>query len=286
MTFIMRLTKQCSDHLLAHLYEHIFFIHLDSLLRDNGFFPIIDYSIDAFTEDGNVTFDIEIYHTIDVSRMVADATTQFLDNEDFLYIGIGQIECEYGEQIIIDNIESVIKNLYILNKQGWDSEKIVDIASSGLTMGGGIDVKQLELRIEYPEIAPILKPLYRLIAGVTLDALESDIADTFSGFVASEAFQTDESKSLVGHIRLQELVVRHDVENLFNGTKQELIDKGGYMRLLSDLVDIESMELPPSNDQVYMETGVKMDNNAWATIATEENLQLTLELLELEIKQE
>lgn len=272
----MRITKHSDSHLLAHLYEHLYFIHLDTALRDMGFFSIIDYSIDAFTEEGEVVFDIEPYTQIDLAGARRQATAEFLTISDLLPVALSQLECEYEQTLQFDNLADVEFELQQLNVTKWNDDSRYQAKSNLLTIGDSIETHNLRLTIDYEGVDTVLKPLYRQVAGVTLDVMVSDIADTYGGFVASETYATDEHRNLIGIVRLKIPLPENELDNIFLNTKQELTEKNGYERLLNTLHDVKMLGNPPSNERTYQDTGVLMSNEKWHEITTKESLNNTV----------
>lgn len=280
----MKFTKKSNSQLIAHLYEHIFFIHLDTALRISGFFPIIDYSLDAFTEDGEVTLDFNTFREIDVIQAITQAGGNFFSIEDLLEISIAQLESEYQQEILTDDIQGLKSNLVKINNESWNSDTVINVVQNA-RLHNSIEIQRLELTFIYPKIDRDLLPLYRLIAGVTLNTLASDVADTLGGFVASKTFEIDEDKSLIAHIHLTNLTEEKGIRDLYHETVRDLTDKSGYRRLIDDLANTDVMTMPPSNEKAYTETGVKMDTKKWAKIATNENLITIIGALDLKIRQ-
>lgn len=275
----MKLTKRCSDHLLAHLYEHIFFMHLDTELRDDGFFDIVDYSIDAFTEDGEVVFDIEQYADINLESAIESASSAFLSIPEFLDIAIAQVECEYGKTLGFDTIAEVESALLELNQAAWNTEVVHEVTENIITVGGELSTHKLQITVDYAGVEGSLKPLYRQVAGLTLNVMISDIADTYGGFVASEAYATDGARNLLGEVILKDQLEQSVLDDVFKDTMAELSEKGGYVRLLEALRDVSKLDNAPSAERTLEDTGVMMDDDKWRELATDNNLETILPLV-------
>lgn len=279
-----RIVKCCSNHLLAHLYEHIYFISLDTILRRCGFFSTIDYSIDAYTEDGEIIFNIETYADIAIENIIEEATTQFLHNEAILDIAINQLESEHGKSLVFHNINHLKDALHELNAIKWNTKSIHKVDNSILSFGDKLELKTLQVTCSYSGIDQKIKPLYRQVAGITLNIFMSDLADTYGGFVASETYKTNEQKDLIGSVVFKDYIDKTKAKKLFRETRDELSTKGGYKRLLSLLQNISQLYMPPSSERTYNDTGVYMNEKKWRLLATQQNLRYVLDKLHCEIK--
>jgi len=282
----MKFTKRSNNHLTAHLYEHLFFIHLDTLLQAKGYFPIIDYSVDAYTDDGEITFEIDAYRDIHIHNFLSQAADELLSNNELLAIACTQLESESHHELLIANSDELIASLKEINTLLWNTDVKAEVNTRNIAKGEKIKIIELELIIDYPNVSQALKPLYRLVAGVTMNTFVSNIADTYGGFVASSAFETTADKSLLGRVHLCERVQVSEIQDLFNESVEDLTTKGGYSRLLTDLQNIDSMKLAPSNERAEADTGVSMDDTKWAEISNEQNLQISLNALKLQVAYE
>ena len=280
----MRLVKKCSNHLLAHLYEHIFYMQLDTELRDRGFFDIIDYSIDAYTEDGLVMFDIEPYAEINMDAVIGAATSDFLSISEFLGIGLAQVECEYGKSLVVHDAARLEQALAQLNEVEWGDSSVYDVEDTILATGDELKVLRHGLTFDYAGVDEHLRPLYRQIVGVTLNTVLSDIADTHGGFVDSEAYATNENHELAGEVLLKEKLERAAIDEMVADTVQELTEKGDYVRLLEALNNVEELENPPSSERTLEDTGIMMTADTWRDIATQENLGIVLGKLHFKVE--
>ena len=278
----MMITKQCSNHQIAHLYEHIYFIELDTVLRMHGLFPVIDYNIDAYTDEGVITFDITAYTVIDLGEIISQATDNFLQNNIFFDIGIRQLENEHACRYIVKDDTNIISILKELNRQPWSGDKMFYVENDLLTIGRKLSPAAATFIVPYPkEIAADIKPMFRLVAGISLNIFVSDIADTHGGFVNTAAFETNSDNDLIASILLTDVPSQIELLQAFKQTKQELVKEKGYARLLSALQSITEMDHPPSNDRTFHDTGVEMNDEKWRTIANRENLDLILKQLRL-----
>lgn len=277
------LYKNVSSHHVAHLYEHIYFIHLDTKLRESGYFWSIDYSIeDATTTSGLVKIYIEDYTNGLINlREVIKLDIDFL--MEITEIAIGQIESEYENIFNISQPDQLIKALQKIHAVEWTigpkkPKDKIKVNNNILTVGEEIGSTELLITFIYPDISKELLPLYRQVAGLTLNIAISDIADTYAGFIPSDAFQTNDMHQLEGVIRFANYK-KIDVDAVIKATIDEIKSAGGYDRLLAILSDIETAYSAPSPENTFRDLGIKMTAKKWKQIATQENLEIVLRSL-------
>lgn len=277
--------KRCDNHLLAHLYEHMFFIYLDTAFRDRELFPIVDYSIDAYTENGQIVFNVESYHeAVNTKLAISQANTDFLSVPEITEIAITQLESEYTKKLLHNGMKTLEHELERLNQHGWNSDKVYTSETQPLRLGSNIQTYDLEITFRYGNLDVFLKPLYRQVAGLTLNTLISDIADTHGGFVTTEAYSTKSDRSLLGIIRIKDRLPYNDIQKMFVETVDELKSQNGYRRLLDLLQNVSVLENPPSNERTYKDTGVMMDEEKWRQVAKPDSLESVLEALHCDIQ--
>lgn len=279
------IAKQCTHHIFAHLYEHIYYMHLDTALRSAGYFDIVDYSIDAHTVDGRVTIAIELYsESIDIDAFIGDASSDFLSILEFLDIGILQLECEDLQHLDTPDVQALQEELKQFNAAPWDTDDVFRVSASIVGSSGHVEVCELNIIMGYENIETTLRPLYRQIAGLTLNVLASDIADTHGGFVASEAYATAADRSLLGVVRLGNRLDTGVVRKMLAETIEELRLAGGYERLRRALADTTLLENPPSVERTQRDTGVKMSPDLWRALATRNNVEYLIAAIRLDVK--
>lgn len=266
------LQKKTDSHILAHLYEHIYYIYVDSLLREQGLYPIIDYDMEAFTEDGTIQIEVEAYSGIDIDQHFLHADKHCLDNLDIIDVAIAQLAAEHQHSIAITDHESLMVQLQIINTAAWNDEITIELDDSSIAYDTEIDTQTVTLTFDYEGVDQHLRPLYRLIAGTLMNTAASDIADTYGGFVNSETFQTDNDRNLAAHVIVPEQIETEEIEALISETKKEMIEHEAFERLVSQLRSIETMAYSPSVEATKADTGITMDADKWRHLVTDENL--------------
>lgn len=259
-------------------------MHLDTLLRDKGFFEVVDYTLDAFTEDGKVVFVIDLYRDVDIAATIVEASDEFLAVPEFLDIGLAQLEAESEKSVVFGRILDVKNHLLQLNRIEWNATTVYQVEDDTLKIGGKIDVKKLLSIFDYEGIKLQLRPLYRQVAGITLIIGLSDIADTYGGFVSSEAYETDRFNNLIGTVRLREKIDQSKLNTMMKDTINELREMGGYSRLTEMLRDSEKIKNPPSTERTFRDTGIQMTKDTWRDLASPENLETLLKEVHFELR--
>lgn len=279
----LTLYKDISSHDVAHLYEHIYFIHLDTKLREAGYFWSIDYSIeDATTTSGLVKIYIENYTNGLINlREVIKLEIDFL--MEITEIAIGQLASEYIKDVYASQPDQLIKDLQKIHATKWTigpklPKDKIKVNNNILTVGEEIGSTELLITFIYPDISKELLPLYRQVAGLTLNIVICDIADTYAGFIPSEAFQTNDMHQLEGVIRFANYK-KIDVDAIIKATIAEIKTAGGYDRLLAILTNIDATYNAPSPENTFRDLGIKMNAKKWKQIATQENLEIVLRSL-------
>lgn len=265
-------SKVASDHQLGHLYEHIFYIWLDSVLRERGYFPTLDYSLDAYTQDGVIVFNLEIYNeTIgrEIEGLIKNLGIDL--NSEITDIAIKQLEAEYKRSLVYLGCKPINAHLSHLDNEEWvfDDNTIEAefLPVQVFKLGDKITGKELLIKFTYGNVTKSLMPLSRQVLGLTLNVVASDVADTYGGFVLSEAYAVNKNKELTATIQFAD-DNNIDVGYYVDAGVKELIQCQGYDRLLSTLRNIEQVALPPSSDRTFNDTGVKMDAEKRCNIAT------------------
>lgn len=269
------LCKNTNSHHVSHLYEHIYFIHLDTKLRELGYFSPLDYTIEATTTSGQVKITVEDYTDGLINlQQISDFDIDF--SIEITNIAIGQLESEYKQELIIDQPDLLLAELQKIDNAGWENspkrlKDKIEINDEALKTGEDISISELLITLTYPDVEKDLLPLYRQVAGQTLNTVISDIADTFSGFVSSEAYQTNDKHQLEGVVRFASSI-KINADKIIKETVAEIKSAGGYDRLLAILSDIEAAYSAPSPENTFRDLGIKMTAKKWKEIATQENL--------------
>jgi len=294
--YTIQLTKQTETQHLAHLYEHIFYIHIDTMLRSEGWFAPVDYSLDAYTDAGVISIVLDLYDgdLVDtfheIIRKTVDIDIDF--DMEITSIAIRQLEAEYNKLLVIKSEEKLEQSLRKIHKIEWlvnakniKSGQAEFHDDKTISLGDDLDVKTIAITFPLGHIDQTVRPLCRQIAGLIANTLISDLADTYGGFVVSEAYQVNDNHELEAVLKLAKStkLTTGDIDTLYREVVQELSEGGGFGRLIKALRHIDTIPMPPSNERTYEDTGVMMDNHAWGEIATDDNLRKILAELKYDV---
>lgn len=274
------MNKKVTDHLFAHLYEHVFFIHVDSALRNKELVAPIDYSLDASTSDGEITITLDLFDTNTMSVDRSYIESMEIDTEmEITEIALNQIQAEYEHEIAVASVKKLMESLTTIHHAPWNTHDVIDIDSDILILQKRIPTKNIRISLPLMNIDATLRPLLRQIAGVIINTLISDIADTYGGFVTTEAYRVSTDRELEAECRLLQncSVEVSDIQKMSDETIIELTESKAFDRLLEILNHVDLSELPPDAEKTLQDTGVLIDTEGWREIASQQNLQTVLE---------
>ena len=277
------LKKQSTSHVFSHIYEHIYAIALDTLLRDDGFVPIIDYDIDATTDSGVVSIELESYTDDDLSGYVQRVNTDRTIVDEYVDTAIAQVESEKHRRIEIDDVQKLREEFIEFHQALWGDTRFE--VRSEIRIGEGIEPIVAGVRAPYPELQPEVLALYRLVMGVSLNAVLNDLADSYAGFVESTAFAVNGAGELEMSIALHPDVDVRGIESVAEHSLGELVAAESMERLLGALQDVTAMDFPPSQTFRYKDMVIEMNPDAWRRVATAHNLQTIKEVGRIVVEQ-
>lgn len=264
--------KRSDNHIFSHIYEHAFFIILNNTFRAANMMPIIDYEIDAYTENAEITISIEIYNNkIDADSFMRAA--ERLDIKVSLEIAVAQVEVEYGHQIITDK-NDLSTSMERFHKLQWSNQDLPYVTRCDITEGCRLlGVHKLSLTIEYPELGNEDFALFRIVAGACLNAICSDLVDQRAGFIDSEVFYENTLGNLEMRVLLHPTVDINGIVQLIESLKEKILSSIAYKRLIDSLLHVEDMDKPPSNHVVDKGRVIEMNMDRWKAVATLPTLQ-------------
>lgn len=274
----LQFTKSTTHHLLSHIYEHLFFIHLDTVLRNEGLFDIIDFTLSATTYKGKITFSIEIDDEYDIVHLIEKATQDFLSIPELLAIAVSQIECEYKKTLKID--DALLRaQLIELNAAPWNTPDEYQPSISCCSVSSTPkDPVALALSVRYEKSDPNSWLLYRQIAGVIMNNLLNDIVDTHGGFVESAPYRLDAQSNISGLLRLPSGVTPQEVLVLYDELLDEMLYRKAYDRLARLLHHSSRLDPNPTDG-----AGNVISEQLWQEIATPQTIKFILQNISLQI---
>lgn len=264
------LKKSSSSHVLSHIYEHVYSIALDTLLRESGLMPIIDYDIYATTDAGVACIELESYTVDNIENYLEKVDTDGTIVREYAATAVAQVEVEKCVRFEIKDEQAFYNDLTDFHRTPWGQYRS-DIGE-WIHEEEGLEPVLYKISAPYPELKSELLPLYRLVMGSILNAIANDLADSYAGFIQSEAFAVNEFDELEMHISLHPDVDLSGIEAVANNSLAELLDSKSIERLLSELQDVSAMEFPPSNTFHYKDLKIEMNSDMWRQVATAYNL--------------
>ena len=114
------LTKQSLTIQTAHLYEHLFCMHITTFFDKNALFPQLDYSLNGKTYHGGIiVVDIELYTFAAIKIASQIAGLEIDINETTLKTALSQILAENEEYIESTGYEQIANALTDIQRQPW-----------------------------------------------------------------------------------------------------------------------------------------------------------------------
>ena len=125
------LIKPSSSIDLAHLYEHIFCMHIEELFYNNHLFQYLDYSLVGKTYHGSVVYvDLELY-TENAIRLANEVSTLTLTlNKKVLFTAMVQLLAEEEEPLGSTGYDNVKRALEALHKQPWQNVDDIELVDA------------------------------------------------------------------------------------------------------------------------------------------------------------
>lgn len=274
---------QTSNHVPAHIYEHAYCVLLGVHLRAMGFCSVVDFEIDAYTEDGVMHVTLESFiDTIDPQVILQEVLHKAISPE-LIRLARQQVEAEYGRIVVAEDneLQQAVQVLASAARAG----KRCNVDAAGKTFqhsNDNTEIQAIYISLPYSvEHLPLL-PLMRLVYGIALTNISDVLADTHGGFVNSPVF-TAYDDGLYMQLRFTATSSLTDLQQTTNREVARLQQSGVWIRLIEMLSDIETMPFPPSNVVTHGAYRVVMDPQKWQHMATNKNLQMLLRLLKPEL---
>lgn len=297
------LFKICDAFQLAHLYEHLYYAHIDTLFRNKGYYQPIDYSIDASTyADGVVTIAIELYNSKIPDDFLQSLQSVRLDiTGERLDIAINQLIAEKQVEYQWVEYQELKKLLSNIDKQPWqdaDDFELQDLSQRQVEEKGMIETNHklerantfsIELRLISDNRG--LVPLYRQIAGSIINTLAIDISDSYAYFITSHRFEMNEHGALVARFNTGYSEVEPKaIQDLYEETMRDMESDKVLHRQLIALQNISYLKpvsyIQPDPTNTFEDTDILIGSKGWKKISTSKNLESILQNLELVISLE
>jgi len=197
---------------LGHLYEHVFCMQLNALLRSKGLYSFLDYAITGKTYHGGMVYlQIDLYtkRRINIKKLVAKMAIKF--DQATVSLGISQIIAEKGVMLGGNGYDKIITELEQLHKQSWVAIDDFDILDAKnirrksypiyTTDQPVSNTKKLKLSINLNTNRDRnMIPLFRQISHLILLNIENAVCDKFGYFACDNSFISDKHSTKLTHI--------------------------------------------------------------------------------------
>jgi len=290
---------------LAHLYEHIFCMQINRILRDKKMYLYSDYNLIGKTYHGGLIYiEYSQYAKnchINIKKIISNLKIDFKTN--ITDIGISQLIAEKESLIWANNYDGVIAELNKLHKESW-----IDIDNFGIINAKEIRRKSYPLFLAEDKVPKIQKlsismllneelakdqqiliPLFRQVGYLILTNLEYSICDTYGGFGIDIIFKEEKSVKLTDNIRLvsKDLSIDDSLITLTEDLVSSLVNDGAAKRLINNLSSMLYKNGPDNTvnfEHNYEDTLFFIGSKGWKSIANQNNINLLLDNSSIELK--
>jgi hypothetical protein len=219
------LIKQSSAVQLGHLYEHIFWAHVDTLFYERHLFPQLDYSLNGETYYGGIVYiAIELYSEDAVALADAIPTLPIELNEETITTAATQILAEKEEPLASTGYDDVKRALEELHAQPWrniDDIELIDaksirkkIGSFYIAEGKPLPARKLTagvmLDAKFAKAYRELLPLFRQLAWLIISSLQGTLADTYGYYSFEDVYK--DTKNTTGVFNIFKVGNANDIE--------------------------------------------------------------------------
>lgn len=296
MNEIIRI-KQSPAVQLAHLYEHIYCAQLEKMLNDRGIFPYLDYELVGHTYQPGIVY-VSIQLLTSKAQKIADSITNL--ETDFsdaaISIAASQIMAEKQYGYVSEGMDVVRRSLQSLDELPWqdlDTLRTLDLQGVRrkskpyyLDTTNKLPATTLHVDVtldtDFQRKSLALTPLFKQVALVVSDYLQSNIADT-CGYYSIEGHYT-QNKTFAKYSCPFLVPNGHDADLAeISRTTQTAVatlrQKGAFDRLADELGSISYRHRPtlaPDPRQTFIDSGIFVGAKGWQELATPENIEAIL----------
>lgn len=300
------LIKQSPAIQLGHLYEHIFYSHVDTFFCKHHLFPYLDYLlIGKAYYGGIVCIGIELYtkEAIALSSAIPDLAIDI--NKTTISIAASQILAEKEERIGstgYDDIKRDLKDLHARPWQNIDDIELIDTkkvrtktGSFYIAEGKPLPAKKLTVSIvlnaEFAKVHRELLPLFRQLSLLVILSLQETLADTYGYYSLEDKYKNNGTASLsnifkVPHgagadVDLSD-ILQTSIKVVQNLQQYDAFER--YMSRLHRTSYYDNPILAPRLERNYEDTLIFIGAKGWRQIATKQNCYDILKNATLEVK--
>lgn len=301
------LIKQSNSVDLAHLYEHIFCMHIEELFYNEHLFQYLDYSLVGKTYHGSVVYiDLELYTEDAITLANKVSTLPITLNEKVLLTAMTQLLAEEEEPLGSTGYDNVKRALEALHEQPWknvDDIELVDAKNirkkTGpfyIAKGKARRARKLTTSILFdPDFATShreLLPLFRQFAWLILSTLQSTLPEVYGYYSFKDEYKN--TKKTIGLLATFKVADADDVEVDIPDTLETCLKVvhdlkqydvfTRYMDELRKTSHYNNPNLAPNLEKNYEDTSIFIGPKGWQKIATNENCELLLKHMSIEVQ--
>ena len=301
------LIKQSPTIQLGHLYEHIFCMYIDILLRKHRLVPRLDYALDGTMYYGGIVYiEVELYTDAAIALSDALRTLTIKFDEDIITTAATQILAEKEEPLGSTGYDHVKRALEDLHAQPWqniDDVGIIDTknirkktGSFYIAEGKPLPARKLVigvfLKAEFAKSHRELLPLFRQLAGLINASLQHKIASSYGYYSFDDMYKN--TNSTIGVLNTFKVGNANDIEvdladilGVCFDVIRDLRQCDAFGRYINELRNVSYYNHPglaPNLEKNYENTHIFIGAKGWQKIATNENSELLLKYAYIEVK--
>ena len=290
------LLKPSSTIQLAHLYEHLFYMHLVKLLQEKGLYLYSDYNFYGRTYyKGLIYIELEVFceSKLDFNKILQNLHLNFTEKN--ITICISQIVAEKQSILRGGSIKVLTDFLKKLHNEKWikiDDYGIINSKDNRqkpypLFIPKDSEIKLKELKIAIKLAPDIVKnnhelvPLFRQFSHIIVDNLENIICDKYGLFFIKDSFKLNESASLTATLRIGTLdfelndslsqITKKLIQSML---KNNVFEK--FVKKLSSISNKNNVNNLIDFENNHKETMFFIGSKGWKQIATMKNIDIFL----------
>lgn len=282
------LTKAVYSTDVAHLYEHLFCMAVNSFFLKQHLFQYLDFSLVGKTHhNGVVVVDIEFY-TKEAIKLAGEISSLQLDlNYDEIFIAMLQILAEEGEPVAMTSMDEVMADLKTIQSEAWIDYDKSDVLVSkkqeksdssfyvaqGESRTPSVLTASVNLRLDTIK-EPAHLPLFHQLAQFITENFQVTLGTKFGVYSYEDRFTKDDGiYSYNNYFKVPDTdEVELDLKEVAVFVRQfinRLSDAGAFLRFFDSLKNLSLYSNPnvvPDFERIYRETEVMMGAKGWSRL--------------------
>lgn len=280
------LIKQHHDYHIAHLYEHLFAMHLSSCMRSKELYSLLDYDFVAKTYYGGIIY-------LEISLYSQKAKKEYLDilsaptkiNDSNLEISLKQISAEYEQSIAVDQKNTLLA-LSKLDAVRWEDLNQFTYANqkqnkrdhtSLVKLGNKHLVRPLRFDIildsTWDKYNKYYLPLFRVLAIFLQSNLSEDLSNKYGFFSSADNFVNSKNKIFlrniftVSHQHESQLIDEADFVEQSLKTISKIDKFNALIEILQNVTYSQGDTGAPDFERTMEDTDIFIGGKGWRKIA-------------------